>query len=199
MENQFGDARELEIRSNVASMPTGALRKFYVTVASIHGAMGIVEVEKNLSEAAYTLSTDISKHTACRNRCSYCCHQAVSITAIEAARIANHLGIGYTNIAPISDVNEAIKAVYTTRDKYFGVPCTFLGSDGACGIYEVRPLECALLYNMSSTPGLCDPSKGVQNITAMDFGDVHMLRSFNLYRYNVPVADIREFFNQKGE
>jgi Fe-S-cluster containining protein len=35
-----------------------------------------------------------------------------------------------------------------------GVPCPFLGSDGACGVYAERPMSCRMFFSLSD-PSFC--------------------------------------------
>jgi Fe-S-cluster containining protein len=41
------------------------------------------------------------------------------------------------------------------------VPCTFLGDDGACTIYEHRPIKCRTHFTLADDPALCDTARGL--------------------------------------
>jgi Fe-S-cluster containining protein len=87
-----------------------------------------------------------SPSVACKSGCSFCCYQAVSVTAAEAARVARFV-----------EADEKLKAATSPRLKALDAktrgltplqraqlrePCAFL-QDGHCQIYAVRPLACA--------------------------------------------------------
>lgn len=185
-----------EAVANIAKLPLAEVRKLFALVGNMHVAMAhAVDMEKEISQKAVAMATRVSPHTACRNGCNYCCYQAVAISSVEADRISEYSGIPHSKLAAVGDLGEAINSVMSARKEYFQVPCPFLGISGECTIYEVRPIECSLHFNASNTPSLCDTANGLQEVPCIDFTEIHMARSFALYRDNVPVADIREFFD----
>lgn len=135
----------------------------------------------------------IAPHTICGQGCSHCCKQAVSLADLEAKMIGEAIGRERKpvarRVAP-QRVNEERRRLVET---YNGVPCTFLGDDGACTIYEHRPLACRIHYSFEDTPDPCDPvaNRGGQvaspDLRAFETACSHILAG-------TPYADIREFF-----
>ncbi|WP_173980631.1 YkgJ family cysteine cluster protein [Magnetospirillum sp. UT-4] len=70
---------------------------------------------------------------ACRKGCGWCCHQRVGAALIEVLALARDLA-GRPEAALIADWRP-------------GRPCAFL-KDGACAIYDVRPLKCRSLWHV---------------------------------------------------
>lgn len=119
------------------------------------------------------LATGNEKVT-CGRTCSHCCsHYVSSVEPFELiflhARIREHarypghiislhrrvtefkaLRLGGGNASGSS--GEEDKALY----RYYlrGQACPFLSTEGACGIYENRPMSCRMFYSMSH-PSLC--------------------------------------------
>ncbi|MBI3759660.1 MAG: YkgJ family cysteine cluster protein [Deltaproteobacteria bacterium] len=85
---------------------------------------------------------------ACRAGCSACCHLAVSVTIPEALWMAAELTRRLTP-QQLVNVSAKIRATSTqishltieNRAK-IRIPCALLGTDGACTIYDFRPLGC---------------------------------------------------------
>lgn len=70
---------------------------------------------------------------ACKRGCGWCCHQRVGAAAIEVLAMARAL----------KDRPEA-----AMLDGWApGKPCAFL-KDGACAIYDIRPLKCRSLWHL---------------------------------------------------
>lgn len=85
---------------------------------------------------------------ACRAGCSFCCHMAVSLTGPEALHIAarlratrsrEELGRLYERVAT---VGARVSGLSIEQRAAARTPCALLGDDGACTIYEFRPLGC---------------------------------------------------------
>lgn len=91
----------------------------------------------------------------CRKGCSFCCYLKVTATILEVIRIAAAL-----DGEPSRDRSSIL---ISTADKVTGlsdrdrlarkVPCPLL-IDGACSIYEVRPVTCRALLSRSAS--LCE-------------------------------------------
>jgi Fe-S-cluster containining protein len=95
----------------------------------------------------------------CRMGCANCCHGPVEIwpheakLLVEAARAAGH----DLDRARLERQNR--HAIETWQQQ--PAPdraCVFLGSDGACKVYESRPNACRKLL-VTSDPGLCDAAR----------------------------------------
>lgn len=80
---------------------------------------------------AYVLGAPPS---ACRRGCGWCCHQKVGAAAVEVLAIARALAD--------RPVERAMLDEWTP-----GQPCAFL-KDGACSIYDIRPLKCRSLWHV---------------------------------------------------
>jgi len=144
------------------------------------------------------INTPLSGKLACKDKCSHCCYQAVSINSWEARRINSFLKktTVVVDFVPDADyVQEAddlgISAFLASREKFIGKACPFLDAESRCTIYPVRPLECRLLYNISNTSSLCtDP---VGHTPAVNFGELHnFVLAVNWGKETF--ADIRDFF-----
>lgn len=141
------------------------------------------EVEKVVQEAS-----------ACRQGCNWCCHQAVTITSLEAAEIAKHTGIPAVSLK--TDFSQTREGMV---EKYRKVACPFL-KDGICSIYEVRPSPCRTHYNLSGFPDLCDlftyPEQEVPNFDWRIFWDMHQ---YLAVQAGCEFGDLREFFPNTGD
>jgi Fe-S-cluster containining protein len=99
----------------------------------------------------------------CKAGCSHCCEEMLfRVSEVEWRAIAHHLSLldpaeqarlkekVRTTFAPFRPELEALAHFWSTTPMgtpgapLEGLPtrCPFLGSDGRCGIYEVRPLVC---------------------------------------------------------
>lgn len=141
---------------------------------------------KLVDEAA----VDILPFTACRKKCSHCCHIAALISDVEAQRIGEAIRRKPAKVGAFPPDVEG------QRDKYFGVPCTFL-KGGRCSIYEVRPLACRLHFNMADDPFFCSTAIAPQNslVPALNLHGVD--KALFVMTFGSPLADIREFFPKK--
>ena len=91
----------------------------------------------------------------CRRGCSFCCHLKVTATVLEVVRIATATAAGR--------FPDRRSAVLSAADRVAGlddrlrlaskVPCPLL-IEGACSIYEVRPITCRALLSRSAS--LCE-------------------------------------------
>ena len=114
--------------------------------------------------ALYMVSDSLTKHwreeqqeikPACQRGCSFCCYQIATCTAIEWEEIAPFViqrkklfrkrlhrmrgrWLQYLERNQYKLVNDPEILLDDWRD----TPCIFLGSDGDCMIYGVRPLQC---------------------------------------------------------
>ncbi|MGE0478848.1 MAG: YkgJ family cysteine cluster protein [Phycisphaerae bacterium] len=85
---------------------------------------------------------------ACQAGCSFCCHIAVSLTVPEALRIAAELRATRTaeDLRRVRDriasVSARVSALSLEERAKARTACALLGADGACTIYEFRPLGC---------------------------------------------------------
>lgn len=129
--------------------------------------------------------------TPCKQGCNHCCHMATLVTVEEATAIAKATG------APMTMPTEfnAVFSKEELRDRYLGVPCTFLTSNG-CDIYAERPLACRMHHTLDSDNLLCQIVPG-HPVTLPSF-NTRQLDMAILLAHGGPTkvryADIREFF-----
>lgn len=92
---------------------------------------------------------------ACRSGCSFCCHNAVSVSAPEAFRLAREV------LALPEAERAAVRATLDTRADQLAAltleeqarrrtPCALLSKEGACGVYAARPLPCIGMVSLSA-------------------------------------------------
>lgn len=91
--------------------------------------------------------------SACKAGCGWCCHQQVGVSVPEAIRIAAHLRtLPEAEAAPLTarirQVATATAGMTTHQRAMSKQACPFLGADGACTIYAVRPLRCRGLHSI---------------------------------------------------
>lgn len=87
----------------------------------------------------------------CRKGCAFCCHVNVTVTPLEAARIAAALADG--RVPPRQPAILAAADLMAGRDaqgrQALRAACPLL-VDGACAVYEIRPLACRALLSQSA-------------------------------------------------
>ncbi|NJL83951.1 MAG: YkgJ family cysteine cluster protein [Chloroflexaceae bacterium] len=82
----------------------------------------------------------------CRQGCSFCCHQHVLITRVEAQLIARYLRalpeLEQTFFGDrVGEVAQQTQGLDWRERANRKIPCPFLQA-GSCSIYAVRPLQC---------------------------------------------------------
>ena len=91
----------------------------------------------------------------CRKGCSFCCTALVTISAPEIFRVAHWLrenavaGPARLRLADImleAARRDGLPRTDRIRER---APCPML-VEGACGVYEVRPISCRAVYSLSS-------------------------------------------------
>ena len=100
-----------------------------------------------------------SENIRCGKCCSHCCHEAVEIWPHEAALL---VGVAREAGRTLDQARLERQSAYTA-DTWRQQPaadrsCVFLGSDGACTVYEFRPNACRKLLVVTD-PALCDAEK----------------------------------------
>ena len=96
----------------------------------------------------------------CNKGCSHCCYGPVEIRAHEAVLLVEQLrdegrSLDLENLARQSRYSVETWREQTAADQ----SCVFLGHDGACTVYEMRPNACRKLLVVSD-PRHCDISRG---------------------------------------
>lgn len=100
-------------------------------------------------DRAYAAIAAQGGRPACRKGCRWCCVQTVAMSAFEAAPLIEHVRRTWTDeqratlLERTRRVLAALSTHATDADRIRQrIPCVFLQDDGACGIYDVRPLAC---------------------------------------------------------
>lgn len=175
---QFND----RVRPHIARMEAlgGQALKAKNAATKVKALRAMLDV---VNKAAYGIA-------ACSKGCSACCHVSVMVSADEAAVIASEIGTKAAK--PLRYAVHGDNARSTLR--HYGEACPFL-VQGACSIYESRPLSCRTLFNMDRDALLCtivpnDPPQ-VPYLNHWPFTMV-IARAFigSMHKY----ADLRDFF-----
>jgi Fe-S-cluster containining protein len=102
-------------------------------------------------------------YVTCGRGCSNCCSQMVAIVLADALSIARWLIKTRPRhelrriVARLQEDGEAQRPSGPVEWLQRETPCTFLSTDGSCGVYPVRPLNCRRM--LVSTPAAwCHPS-----------------------------------------
>lgn len=105
----------------------------------------------------------------CHRGCSHCCHTGVSCTQLEWGGIlknAEENGVDLNavierSIRTINKVREVLKSGKKLEQVdwhrlVINQPCPFLNEEGACEVYEDRPLDCRMVVAFR---GVCESKK----------------------------------------
>lgn len=118
--------------------------------ASADQLKAVVDLTSDTAEAmAVRIRNPMSPPVACDKGCNWCCYQLVRVSAPEAFRIARHLDseeMAHTRPAIVNrlhNLDKATRGMSADSRARIPKPCAFLGDDGRCSIYAVRPLACA--------------------------------------------------------
>jgi Fe-S-cluster containining protein len=152
-----------------------------------------------LRQMAETFAEAVAPHAACKDSCSGCCHQPVSLTLQEAEVIARETGIAMR-----------MPASWSTGPvmRYAGQACPFL-KDARCTIYRHRPLVCRLIFSMDADALLCQMVPGARSqapyadhgiykelYIRSHLGRVKSEEEMQVALKSLRMADLREFFPQ---
>ncbi|GAA4806011.1 hypothetical protein GCM10023307_35710 [Lysobacter hankyongensis] len=127
----------------------------------------------------------ISTLAVCRRGCSACCHIDVDLTETEAVLIARHTGRDYTK-----------RAIHTHGHTS---PCPFLGAQGECTIYSVRPFNCRTFHALDD-PKYCATGEdhAVYGLPSFDYTSkilFSLAQAIDHIDGHRPRRDIRDFFS----
>ncbi len=129
----------------------------------VESAKALARTEKIPPLTAFWRLLDLAyQHKAppltCEKGCAHCCHTAVALTRLEWDGILNYVrenGIDLNAVIERSrkTVERVRQTLETSKDLdtvdwhrlVVNQPCPFLGDDGACTIYEARPLDCRMV------------------------------------------------------
>lgn len=141
-----------------------------------------------IRQSVETLFTYAEGFVACRKGCAYCCHQAIDISSLEAAYIQEKTGIRHARVStPIQ------RDPMGFSEK---TPCPFL-KQGACSIYEYRPLICRIAVNLDSDPYWCEFEnwhKPGGAVPKPSFRSIYNAYTELNQKTGSLMADIRDFF-----
>lgn len=142
--------RETKFSNQVAaSVATETVGSLLSGTASPDSLLALIENANRFAEEKSKLSRD--PHTpsvACKEGCSWCCYQAVAITALEAFRIAKYITEEMDQDSQLAvnenlrELDKKTRGASISKRSSLQLPCAFL-KDGTCTIYPVRPLSCA--------------------------------------------------------
>lgn len=156
-----------------------------------------------LQRAATAWAKPMEPLAACRKGCSHCCHIPLTISSVEATLIGVHTGrqpakpSDPVRLDGLQDAGAVAVATQRLRqDSMLGTPCPFL-ADGACSIYDHRPIACRVLVNLDDDDLLCQHAPGFE--ASVPYADSRELSALaTLAQASSPFADIREFFPADG-
>jgi len=108
----------------------------------------------------------VSDFASCKKSCNFCCRIAVNISKEEAYLLRNE----FKDIVNEKQSQLAIqKSCKTAEDwnklSYKDKACIFLGDDGACRVYQYRPISCRK-YHVASPAERCDNEINPEGIVA---------------------------------
>lgn len=130
-------------------------------------------------------------YVACERNCSHCCHRSVPITAHEAAILSEVSG------RPLTTVKQAA-GPRTVADDLPTTACPFL-AEGACSIYEHRPIACRIKFNLSDDDFYCDPALAPEGTVPPALNmDVFLMAYAQIFAKQ-PLSDIRSFFSVSND
>ncbi|MFT3821849.1 MAG: YkgJ family cysteine cluster protein [Rubrivivax sp.] len=142
---------------------------------------------QRIYQVADTLSAHREPFVACRKGCAACCHMNVTITAVEAERLARASGRRKASL---------VSTVHHAPTEFDGRPCPFLDGQGVCSVYEDRPLSCRKHASFFTSDIACRPPVMHQiEVPMLSFSGLDEAL-FALSGDKVPplLADIRDFF-----
>lgn len=118
---------------------------------------------------------------ACKKGCAYCCHGMVAITAVEAFAIAARVTTGGPGMIAQFRERAARVAGKSALDRLGAkLPCPLLGSDGACSVYDVRPVACRRVIAFDIGPCL-------EEFEGKD-GEIEVPAHYNVHAANILTA-----------
>ena len=138
----------------------------------------------------YRLAAEFAEAAAsfvpCSKGCAGCCKMNVSITSIEAQRLAEVSGRTMVDVRSPVTHSEA---------KFSSIPCPFL-VDEVCSVYEVRPYACRAHFSFDLSSYWCQPARAYEDgMGVVELGGAK--RAYLTIAMQSPMggfADIRDFF-----
>lgn len=150
-----------------------------------------------LREVADRAINLVSPNTPCKKGCTYCCYQAVPVSLRHAQLISEKVGVPHKSLdyePTLKNPESTDKRLKDNIYKYMRTPCPFLGVEGECTIYDVRPMPCRLHHVIEMTPERCDLFTGVDDSRCTDLGWIQLAETMVDMQEQSSLADIREWF-----
>ena len=125
-------------------------------------------------------------YVACRKGCSACCKMNVSISSLEAERLAVMSG---------RKVQTLQQPINHEEGRFAGVPCPFLSED-VCSVYDVRPYACRVHFSFDQDSYWCQPERAyVADMRMVQLGRAGAAYTAIALKTKLGgFADIRDFF-----
>jgi Fe-S-cluster containining protein len=123
-----------------------------IQIYQLEGEQGVLEAVIELAELGQEKINEKSK-ISCTKGCSFCCHDKIMTTRIEARAIK-----AYLKSNPVSfDKKLAKKQAKRGYDhlSWKDKKCVFVTPENTCGIYPVRPYICRTHINLGEVE-LCN-------------------------------------------
>jgi Fe-S-cluster containining protein len=140
----------------------------------------------------FALMTDlghaVNTYVACGKGCSDCCKMNVSISIIEAERLA---AVSRKRMAIVK------YPVRHPEQEFTGVPSPFL-VEGACSVYEDRPYACRAHYSFDTSAYWCHPERAnAGEMSRLQMGGARQAYDDIVVSSRLQgFADIRDFFSE---
>jgi Fe-S-cluster containining protein len=185
-----GDAIEKRVGKELVGITREVLPGLLLAPASKRAKY--IRLKKLASKALELMAPNLP----CKKNCSYCCHVAVGIAESEARAISEFTGRSMEKIdrpAVMQNSGEAQRYQDIAKARYYGKPCTFLGLEGECTIYPVRPLPCRTFHVINDSAEQCDMFSGQVPVTQYDIIFPFEQATVSLFLDEI-WADIREWF-----
>ena len=102
----------------------------------------------NIVHKAFEMRTAVTpeaESVACRKGCSHCCMNLVTVSPVEVLALAEHIK-SRPDAADLMEKTRIAAADVPVNDvasrKSMRLPCPLLDNQGACSVYDARPLTC---------------------------------------------------------
>lgn len=139
---------------------------------------------------AHQWSESLKPYSACRKGCSHCCYISTTISKEEALLLSKASGRPLSPAVRHYALAEQPEGLHST-----GKACPFL-KDGACSVYDSRPLVCRTLVNMDDTELLCELVEGAK--VPVPYANALTLQVAHLKTVRQDEwADIRDWFAEE--